>query len=165
MSYYKLKARYKNSEIEVESKNPELIVQELDKYLEFFASNKKMVPTENFNTVQSEEEFKPIALKSEGNENTVEISFKDFMDKYQDCDIFSKLIVGAYYFKRILNQNSFVLKTLNSKLYPLVGQIIDLSVLNDAASQDFISAWEDDGKMKYCLSDRGESYYFERFNR
>lgn len=175
MSTYHFKGKCKNNQVEVITSKPEVLERELDRYLEAFLGTKvsKAPAQKPQQTEQHEPEdfFKDtfqshLKTQSVPEENIEEeiISLADFLFSNDSTDLFDEFIASAYYFKKILKQNSFTLKFLNSKFYPATNRLIDFSIVEEAKNRGFIDNWEEEGATRYSLSENGEMFFLNQIN-
>lgn len=168
MSTYSLKVKCKDSQVEVIAKSGNVISKELDIYLnEFIYGNyTPQVKSEASQSIEPQT-FDNFEL-AKPQENEVEVegelvnseeTLKDFIEKVDILDTFSKFIATAYYFKNKLNSPSFTLKSLNAEFYPATGVFCDISLMENAKSRGFIDQWEDEEGTKYSINTNGESFF------
>lgn len=184
MSIYRLKVKCNNAQVEVLAKNGTILSRELDRYLESFLGRKinpvsfdinnsgyngsehiaQPQPAQN-QDIQNPQSFGQPQIQNvpPQNQDKAQIpSLGEFIASNKSYDTFSEFIITAYYFKKVLNLNSFTLKMLNSKFYPATGSLVDMSLTEEAANKGLIHMWEEEGSTKYTLSEQGEGYFYNQ---
>lgn len=179
MSIYRLRVKCNNAQVEVVAKNGTILAREMDRYLESFLGRKISTQYEpvqqNYyqqQTQHSEPRMEEFSLnqqlqhqeyhQTQGNGCAQIPALNEFIASNKSYDAFSEFIISAYYMKKVLNQEFFTLKMLNSKFYPATGSLVDLSMVEDAKNRGFLSSWEDEGATKYTLNNEGETYFINQ---
>ena len=72
-------------------------------------------------------------------------------------------LICAFYNKNILQQETFTMKFINSKLFQATGNIADLAVLDDLIAKEYIRVIESIDSKKYSITPDGEGYFARRF--
>ncbi len=176
MSIYRLRVKCNNAQVEVVAKNGTILAREMDRYLESFLGRKISTQYEpvqqNYyqqQTSYSEPRMEEFSLnqphmQQEYHEapNTIggQIpALNEFIASNKGYDTFSEFIISAYYMKKVLNNEFFTLKMLNSKFYPATGSLVDFYIIEEAKNKGFINTWNDEGTTKYTLNEEGEAYF------
>ena len=89
--------------------------------------------------------------------------FKLYLNEF-NCETQSDhFLICAFYIKNILKQESFTMKSINSKLFQATGAIADLGILDDLVSKAYIRVINTPDSTKYCITPDGEGYFVSRF--
>lgn len=188
MSIYRLRVKCNNAQVEVVAKNGTILAREMDRYLESFLGRKISTnyeqpvqqrytqPQTEYSAPQMQDftiDFKPAQQvhQQTQNTNTAAENFNtnfnvpalnEFIASNKGYDTFSEFIISAYYMKKVLNNEFFTLKMLNSKFYPATGSLVDFYIIEEAKNKGFINTWNDEGTTKYTLNEEGEAYFINQ---
>ncbi|MBR1616786.1 hypothetical protein IJ670_01400 [bacterium] len=119
---------------------------------ESLISNSDYIPKQQ---IQDEVDFK-LAPEKEI------MSFKDFLRNYNVKDIRSEFLICAFYIKNVLAQNSFTMKSINSKLFHAAGRIADTSILDELIKRNFIKPVFSDTFKQYTITELGEKHILNK---
>jgi len=175
MSYYKLRVKCGDAEVEVIAKSGAVLAREVDKYLQTFLGHtpaptpqrsyeqpryiEEPVVQDVYVQPQTDTTYTQPVQHTPVVEQGELISLGDFIAGIKSSQIFEEFISSTYYLKKIAGQNSFTLKFLNSKFYPATNKLIDFAVIEEGKNRGFIDAIDDNGTTKYCLNAMGEEFF------
>ena len=122
--------------------------------------NTEQTTTENKEILQ-EQTVNNVPEQVQQNTNTP-LDFKTYLADFIPEDIVDKFLICAYYIKNNLHQESFTIKSLNSKLFPATGELANMDVVNELLKKDYIIHLKSDTPKKiYTISPEGEKYFLE----
>jgi len=85
--------------------------------------------------------------------------YASFRQRYNKIiEIEDEFLVCASYFKNALQQPNFTIKTLNSKLFPVINKIADLSVVQGLLDKQYITIILGQEVNYYAISDSGQAF-------
>jgi len=90
------------------------------------------------------------------------ISFNKFLSGFMTDEIHDEFLICAAYIKTVLNESTFTMKYINSKLFQATGKIADTSIVDDLIKKEYIKTVEADDSIKYAIAAKGEEYLADK---
>ena len=91
--------------------------------------------------------------------------FGDFLANFEHSKIADEFLICAYYVKNISQNESFTMKGINAKIFRATGKIAGMSILNELIEKKLIALVEDLDIKKYSITDLGEEYFMNNFQK
>lgn len=91
--------------------------------------------------------------------------FNDFLSNFEHSKIADEFLICAYYVKNISQNESFTMKGINAKIFRATGKIAGMSILNELIEKKLIALVEDLDIKKYSITDLGEEYFMNNFQK
>lgn len=118
----------------------------------------------NSNKEAKEENIEAQAPKKEILKKDVH-DFNDFLSNFEHSKIADEFLICAYYVKNISQNESFTMKGINAKIFRATGKIAGMSILNELIEKKLIALVEDLDIKKYSITDLGEEYFMNNFQK
>ena len=91
--------------------------------------------------------------------------FKIFLAMYEAESIEDEFLICAYYIKNILSEQSFTMKSINAKLFKASGKIAGISILENLIEKGLIEQIQNSDTNSYSITQEGEKYFENCFQR
>ena len=86
------------------------------------------------------------------------LSFNKFLSGFMTDEIHDEFLICCAYIKNVLNQDTFTIKYINSKLFQTTGKIADTTILDDLVKKEYIRVVSANECTLYSIAPKGEEY-------
>ena len=91
--------------------------------------------------------------------------FKIFLAMYEAESIEDEFLICAYYIRNVLSKHSFTMKSINAKLFKASEKIAGISILENLIEKGLIEQIQNSDINSYSITQEGEKYFENCFQR